>query len=144
MSYTTLDKIVGQLSEQTVIQLTDDDGLNQIVTDRVDEAIADAEALIDGYCSGRYVVPFEPVPAIVAKCGLDIAIYNLYARRVETMPDVRQKNYDNALKLLGNISTGSVLLGATATQPAPDSSTATTGMVVTPGRKFSRITMDGY
>jgi phage gp36-like protein len=140
--YTTLDKITGQLSESTVIQLTDDEGLEVVNTARVDEAIANADAVIDGYCSGRYVVPFDPAPAIIAKCSLDMAIYNLYARRVETMPEVRDKSYANAIKLLVSIAKGEVLLnGSTTPPPAPD--TARSGMAITPVRQFSRDTLRG-
>lgn len=140
--YTALEKITGQLSEATVIQLTDDEQLDVVNSDRVDEAISSADAIIDGYCSGRYVVPFVPAPAIIAKCSLDMAIYNLYARRVETMPEVRDKNYNNAIKLLQSIAKGEVLLnGSTTPPPAPD--TARSGMTITQPRQFSRDTMRG-
>lgn len=140
--YTALIKITGQLSDATVIQLTDDEQLDVINTERVDEAIANADAIIDGYCSGRYVVPFDPAPAIIAKCSLDMAIYNLYARRVETMPEVRDKNYNNAIKLLQSIAKGEVLLGGTSTPP-PAAATINSGMTVAPPRQFSRDTLRG-
>lgn len=140
--YTTLIKITGQLSDATVIQLTDDEQLEVINAERVDEAIANADAVIDGYCSGRYVVPFDPAPPIIAKCSLDMAIYNLYARRVETMPEVRDKNYNNAIKLLEAIASGKVMLNGTSTPP-PAAATVNTGMTVTPPRRFSRDTLRG-
>ena len=140
--YTSLDKITGQISENIVIQLTDDEGLDIVNSDRVDEAIANADAVIDGYCSGRYVVPFAPAPAIIAKCSLDMAIYNLYARRVETMPDVRDKNNTNAIKLLASIAKGEVLLNGTATPP-PSPATARSGMTTTQPRQFTRDTLRG-
>lgn len=140
--YTALEKITGQLSETTVIQLTDDEQLDVVNSDRVDEAISSADAIIDGYCSGRYVVPFAPAPAIIAKCSLDMAIYNLYARRVETMPEVRDKNYANAIKLLQSIAKGEVLLnGSTTPPPAPDK--ARSGMTTAQPRQFTRDTMRG-
>ncbi|MDA8428935.1 MAG: DUF1320 domain-containing protein [Geobacteraceae bacterium] len=166
--YTTLEKIIGQISTVTVLQLSDDSDA-AIVTDEmleaaaaggdltgytadgqaaiavclvnINEAIANADAVIDGYSSGRYVVPFNPVPAIIAKCSLDIAIYNLYARRVETMPEVRDKNYVNTLKLLQSISKGDVNLGATATAPASDS--ARNATAVSQPRQFTRDTLRG-
>ena len=139
--YTALDNITGQISEATLIQLTDDEGIEIVNTDRVDAAIADADALIDGYCSSRYVVPFNPVPAIIAKCSLDIAVYNLYARRVETMPEVRDKNYANAIKLLQSISKGDVSLGASTM--APKSEPARTAAATSNTRQFTRDTLKG-
>lgn len=142
MPYTTLDNIVNQISEARVIELTDDFQSEAVDGDRVDEAIANADAVIDGYCAARYVVPFNPVPPIIAKCALDMAIYNLYARRVETMPDVRDKNNTNAIKLLTQISKGEVLLnGSTTPPPSPD--TARSGMTTTQPRQFTRNTLRG-
>lgn len=165
--YTTLEKIIGQITAATVLQLADDAAIvttNMLevaasggdlsgytpdeqaaiaaVLVNVDEAIASADAIIDGYCSSRYVVPFDPVPAIIAKCSLDMAIYNLYARRVETMPEVRDKNYANAIKLLQSISKGDVNLGATATQPAAEP--ARSAAAVSQPRQFTRDTMRGF
>lgn len=142
MAYTALDNIVNQISENTVIQLTDDYQSEAVDGDRVSEAIANADAVIDGYCAGRYVVPFNPVPAIIAKCALDMAIYNLYARRVETMPEVRDKNYANAIKLLSSIAKGEVLLNGTTTPP-PSPTTARSGMTTTQPRQFTRDILRG-
>jgi len=141
MAYTALDNIVNQISENTVIQLTDDYQSEAVDGERVDEAIANADAIIDGYCSTRYVVPFNPVPAIIAKCALDIAIYNLYARRVEVMPEVRDKNYNNAIKLLQAISKGDVNLGATVT--APKAEATRTAAASSQPRQFTRDTLRG-
>ena len=43
---------------------------------------------------------------------MDIAVYNLYARRHDSMPDVRDKRYDNAVKFLGKVAAGTITLGA--------------------------------
>lgn len=142
MPYTALENITSQLSEATVIQLTDDEDLNLVNSDRVDEAIVNADAVVDGYCSTRYVVPFNPVPAIIAKCSLDMAIYNLYARRVETMPDVRDKNNANALKMLQSISKGDVMLGGSAVPPPAQEQSRSASFVTQP-RQLSRDTMRG-
>lgn len=141
MPYTALDNIISQISEATLIQLTDDNGQEIVNTDHVDDAITNADAVIDGYCSGRYVVPFNPVPAIIAKCSLDIAIYNLYARRVETMPELRKDSYTNAIKMLASISRGDVMLGSTTVAPAPDSNRTAAASSQT--RQFTRDTLRG-
>lgn len=140
--YTALDNINGQITEQTVIQLTDDEGLGVVHTGRVDEAIVAADAVIDGYCSSRYVVPFNPVPAIIAKCSLDMAIYNLYSRRVEVMPEVRDKNNSAALKLLAAIAKGDVALGGALTPAAP-AATNRAPEITSNSRQFTRDKMRG-
>ena len=112
--YCALSDILKQIPEEVILQLTDDANMGVVNQEVVDEAIANAGAVIDGYCSARYTIPFATVPAIIKPIAVDLAVYNLYARRVETMPDVREANQKNAIKLLSDISRGTIRLGAEA------------------------------
>lgn len=141
--YTSLENITGQISESRVIELTDDEQLDVVNSDRVNEAIVSADAIIDGYCSARYIVPFNPVPAIIAKYSLDMAIYNLYSRRVETMPEVRDKNNTLAINGLKAIAKGEITLGSTAVV-APTTAANTPAVVRTNDRLFTSAKMDSY
>lgn len=141
--YTSLENITGQISESRVIELTDDEQLDVVNSDRVNEAIVSADAIIDGYCSARYIVPFNPVPAIIAKYSLDMAIYNLYSRRVETMPEVRDKNNTLAINGLKAIAKGEITLGSTAVV-APTTAANTPAVVHTNSRIFTSTKMDLY
>lgn len=143
MAYSSLDDIKKLLPEETLIQLTDDEGLGVVNQTRVDEAIAQADAEIDSYCGGRYTVPFSAVPDIAKKMSVDIAIYNLYSRRVEQMPEVRAERYKNAIRQLEGISKGTISLGI---DPAPTASTdgrAETN-TETDERIFSRDKLEGF
>jgi phage gp36-like protein len=139
--YCTLDDIKKQIPEETILQLTDDAGLGEIDQVIVDEAITNACAIIDGYCSSRYLIPFAVVPAIIKPVAVDLAVYNLYARRVETMPEVRAANQKNAIKLLVDISQGRIQFGAQAATSAvqPQQSPSITSSP----RLFSRDKMRG-
>lgn len=117
MAYCTLTDIVKLISQATVIQLTDDENAASVNQPRVDEAIAQADAEINTYCSNRYVVPFTPVPDIIRKLSVDIAIYNLYSRRVEVVPETRSERYKNAIRELADIAKGLISVGTTQ-QPA--------------------------
>ncbi|MBV6343462.1 DUF1320 domain-containing protein, partial [Candidatus Magnetobacterium casense] len=64
MPYSTLADIKKLIPEDSVIQLTDDEGLGVTNQTRIDEAIAGADGEIDSYCGSRYTVPFSPVPDI--------------------------------------------------------------------------------
>lgn len=141
MPYSTLEDILALLPEQTVINLTDDSGAGEIGQDKVAAAIADADAEIDGYCATRYTVPFDPVPAVIRKCSADLAIYNLYSRYAESVPETRKDRYKNCLKLLENISRGVVTVGETAAPP-PLSTGA--GKASAPERIFSPEKMETY
>lgn len=46
----------------------------------IEEAIADADAEINGYLCKRYPVPLTSVPDMITKLSKDIAIYNLMSR----------------------------------------------------------------
>lgn len=139
-AYCTLDDLVKLLPEDILVQLTDDDNLGVIDTGRIGEAIATAGAEIDGWCAPRYVVPFtEPVPALIKKCAIDVAIYNLYSRRVETIPETRATRYKEAMRLLKDIATGNVALG-TAEIPAARTEGVLT--VVAPDRLFPHDLLD--
>jgi len=123
MSYSVQDDILEQISEAELIDLTDDEGAGSVDTSAVARAIADADAEIDGYCATRYTVPFLPVPVMIRKLSVDIAIYNLYSRRGKGMGDIvpedREKRYNNAIRFLRDVSKGLISLGADA--PAQDS-----------------------
>lgn len=114
--YSQLSDLQNVLQNDTLIALTDDEGLGAVNTDRVNECILEGDSLIDGYCGARYVVPFNPVPVTVRMLSVALAIHNLYARRVEEVPAVHADRYKDALARLKDISNGAMTLGV---QPAP-------------------------
>ena len=120
MAYSTLTDMEQLIPEETLTQITDDEGAGEIDEDRITEAIATADAEIDSYCAARYTVPFTVVPTIVKKLSIDMAIYNLYSRRVEEIPATRADRYKNAIRLLEGIAKGTITLGV---DPAPTGST---------------------
>ncbi|MBI5410169.1 MAG: DUF1320 domain-containing protein [Nitrospirae bacterium] len=111
MPYCTLTDIKKLIPEVTVIQLTDDEDTGAVVTSRVDEAIAQADAEIDSHCRKKYSVPFSPIPDIVRKWSVDISIYNLYSRRVEELPATRADRYKNTIRQLEGVDKGSTSIG---------------------------------
>lgn len=122
MSYSTLTDILKLIPEAAIIQLTDDEDTGSVVTARVDEAIAQADAEIDSYCGGRYKVPFATVPDICKKISVDIAIYNLYSRKAEEIPPTRAERYKNAIRQLEGIAKGMISIGEDPEPEAPTQS----------------------
>jgi len=142
MAYCTLENITNTVPEQTIINLTDDAAVGVIDPVKVDTAIADAEAEVDSYCATRYQVPFAVVPPIVRKITTDIAIYNLYSRCAETVPEIRETRYKSAIKLLENIAKGIVALGELPAPAAAPQSSVTLEVTSNP-RLFTRDTTRG-
>jgi phage gp36-like protein len=115
MAYSTQSDLEEQISQAELIELTDDAGGGSVDVSALTRAIADADAEIDSYCGGRYTMPFSPVPVIIRKLSVDIAVYNLFSRRaVLKIPEDRQKRYDNAIRFLRDVSKGLISLGADA------------------------------
>jgi len=149
MPYSLQTDLLEQISEDKLIQLTDDADAGEIDADVITRAIADADAEIDSYCGTRYELPFDPVPVMVRKLSVDIAVYNLYARR-KGVPDDRQKRYDNAIRFLRDVSLGKATLGsdepADDTDSGPEATTVKTDRVFTRGKTSdsSSGTLDNY
>lgn len=145
MAYSTQSDLLEQISEDELIELTDDAAAGVVDTDAVTRAIVDADAEIDGYCGKRHTVPFTTVPEIIRKLSVDLSIFNLYARRSHLeVPDSRQKRYDAAIRFLRDVARGIVSLGEDDPEGSPPDSNAPEMASTNPTRVFSRDTMSGF
>lgn len=112
MPYCTLTDIVKAIPEENLIQLTDDEGRGVMDNSKIEEAINYAEQLIDGYLRGRYSVPLNPVPELIRRLAVDLAVFFLYSRRFElNMPESMLERKRECIRLLEHIQQGKVLLG---------------------------------
>ena len=111
MDYCTIEDIETQTSTPTLIQLTSDDGQEEINRVVALEAILYSSTLIDGYLRGRYTLPLNthfPLRRILA---IDLSIYRLYSRRMRNeMPEVIETAYKNAISTLRDIQKGVITL----------------------------------
>lgn len=151
MAYCTLSDITKALDEATVIQLADDENLKPAAIDpgnpdhgaivaRIEEAIGTADAEIDGYCAGRYLVPLSPALAVVNKLSVELAIYYLYSRR--GVPEKIERRYDRAVARLKDIARGILSLGVT---PEPRASAAADSAEANVSdRVFTRDSLKGF
>lgn len=141
MAYCTLADLPAP--EEDLIQLTDDAGTGAPVAAIIDQFIAVADELVDGYLRGRYPLPLTPTPGIIKVCSADIALYRLYGRRAHVVaPKDLADRYKNALKILENIQKGSITLpGATSADVRPHPGAAS---FVSPARTFSRESLRDY
>jgi phage gp36-like protein len=143
MPYSTVEDLRKLLPEEVLIQLTDDEALEAVNTGRAQEAIQQADAVIDAYLGARYQVPLaEPVPELIKKLSVDMAIYHLYSRRTEEMPELRRQRYRDALKTLKDISQGLISLGAQ--EPNPSREDGPQVSTSEQDRTFTKDTLEGY
>ena len=80
MSYATLQQMIDRYGARMLVGLSDRGELatGEIDLDVVDRALADADALIDGYLAGRYAMPLASTPPLVVDIAQRITIWNLH------------------------------------------------------------------
>jgi phage gp36-like protein len=80
---------------------------------RIDEAIADADGLIDGYLAKRgYTLPLNPVHRLVTTWSRDITRYLLHKDRLTAESnDPIYRNYKDAIRSLEKVAAGTLSLG---------------------------------
>lgn len=117
MSYTSLSQLTDRFGEQMLLGLTDRATPPSGVIDAavVNRALADTDAVIDGYLAGRYVLPLAEVPPLVADLALAIAIYKLHTYEPDKKVDT---DYRDALAMLDRIGRGAVRLPVEGVEPA--------------------------
>lgn len=111
MDYCTIDDIETQTSTPTLIQLTSDDGQEEVDRVVAQEAILYSSTLIDGYLRGRYSLPLDAHFPLLRILAIDLSIHRLYTRRMrDEMPEVIENNYKNAIATLKDIQKGVISL----------------------------------
>ena len=141
MNYITLDDLAERPGARELAQVATKEGVRAVATDlmeatlrgadrsawepdlvavaddalqRIQDAVTEAESLIDGYLAKRgYPLPLSPVPKLVTGWARDIARYLLHKDRggkEDNDPIVR--NYKDAVKFLGLVAEGKFSLGA--------------------------------
>lgn len=98
----------------------------------INQAIDDAQSVIDGYLSGRYGTPMATPPAAVKRLACDIARYFLFDDHAS---ETVQKRYDASISYLRDVSAGKVSLGAVVEDSRP---TGGSVEIVTGGKVFGR------
>lgn len=91
-AYASLSDVQDHWGTQNVAAWSDLGGNNTLDSDRVDRAIANAEADInDRFRGSRYTVPFAPVPTAVAEWAAKLAGVRLYQQRGIRDTDVEDR-----------------------------------------------------
>lgn len=87
----------------------------------VDRALADADAEVDSYLTGRYALPLSPVPGNIARLAAAIARYRLLG---DAVTEIARKDYEDARAWLRDVAAGRVQIeGATPIAAAAPAAT---------------------
>ncbi|HQS08723.1 MAG: hypothetical protein B7Y12_02160 [Rhizobiales bacterium 24-66-13] len=140
--YATVDDMVTRFGTTELAQLTDRVNKPASAVDAavVTRALADADALIDGYIAKVYRLPLSQVPEILAKYAADIARYYLHGKAAEKDGPILRA-YDQALTWLRDVSRGLVQIDVGGT--APEQPAGGTIQASGPDRLFTRDSLRG-
>lgn len=142
--YCTLDDLLAECPEETLVQLTDDEGAGTIDTARIATALQSAATIVDSYIPTKYRTdlgqPGAPIPPLLIELTRDIALYKLYIRRAAP-PERIEKTHSQAISTLKHIANGTIRL-----DQGEEPLAATSGAVVVrkPERLFGRDDMAGF
>ncbi|MDQ2084514.1 DUF1320 domain-containing protein [Xanthobacteraceae bacterium Astr-EGSB] len=121
MTYATQQQLVDRYGEDMLRKITDRSKPPAGAIDAavVARALADTDAVIDGYLLGRYQLPLAATPALLADLGAAIAIYKLHG---STAAEKIADDYNAAMRTLREIAQGIVRLGVAGVEPAASGS----------------------
>ncbi len=116
MTYATLDQLKDRFGTGMLVHLTDREEVPSGMVDPavVARALADTDAVIDGYLAARYQLPLGDTPALLADIAQIIAIWKLH--RFEPDPKIA-KDYEGALRSLRDVATGTIRLAIAGVEP---------------------------
>ncbi len=79
MAYATVQDMIGRFGETEMLRLSSVDGVLPDVVNPVpvEQAIGDADGIIDSYLRKRYRVPLAPVPRAIVNASCVLARYEL-------------------------------------------------------------------
>ena len=151
MAYCTVAEVLDMLKEDMLNVIIGDNYIEnederiQAITPIVEQAIADADAEIDGYLAKRYKVPFGKTPQVINKFAKDIALYNMVSRKGVDEND-REKTYltryNAAIAFLTKVAEGRISIGVSENN-TEDAARIGFSMSNSP-RLFSRGNMKGW
>lgn len=117
MSYATQPEMVDRFGTERLAQLTDraDPPMGVIDAAVLARALADTDALIDGYLAARYDLPLPAMPPLLRDLAAAIGLYKLY---VDVVPEKVREDHRDAIRTLQDIATGRVRLDIGGEEPA--------------------------
>ena len=152
MAYCTVAEVLDMLKEDMLNVIIGDNYIEnederiQAITPIVEQAIADADAEIDGYLAKRYKVPFAKTPQVINKFAKDIALIQHGLKEKEWMKTTGKKHtlpdYNAAIAFLTKVAEGRISIGVSENN-TEDAARIGFSMSNSP-RLFSRGSMKGW
>lgn len=116
MAYATVQDMIGRFGETEMLRLSSVDGLLPDVVNpvSVEQALADADGIIDSYLRKRYSVPLAPVPQVIARAACILARYDLSVGGDREPADQVKADRRDVVAWLTQLSNGTATLEGVA------------------------------
>ncbi len=110
MTYATLQDLIDRYGSDELekVAWVEGGGIDQT---KVNQALTDADALINSELENRYTTPLVTVPAVIVSRACEIARYLLHDERAN---EIVENRYKDAIKWLQRAGEGKVSLGISA------------------------------
>jgi phage gp36-like protein len=124
MAYATVTDMIGRFGETEMLRLSSVDGVlpETVNAAPVEQAIADADAIIDSYLRKRHAVPLAPVPQALTRASCILARYDLSVGGDREPATQVKDDRKDIIAWLTQIANGTVTLEGVSTPIAPSSS----------------------
>ena len=137
MAYATQQDIVDRYGDDALYVAADRNNDDAIDTAAVARALNDATDEINAYIGKRYVLPLNPVPTVLTRLCVDIALYRLSTGTALT--EEKRTRYTDCINLLKGIGNGDADLGIA--DGSSDPTSVGDAELISNDRQFSRGTM---
>ena len=119
MAYSTVAEMIKLLPENMLITLSSDEaGATEVDQVNIDEAIDEADRVIDSYINAVTTLPLTTVPPLVTNLSTKMAIWNLHLRKYFNNEQWRRE-YEDCLKLLLQINQNKLSIFSDGSGTAP-------------------------
>ncbi len=104
--YATVDDMIARFGETQIIRLSkpEDRTADAVDETKVNTALADATAIINGYVRGRYLVPIAAPPAEIVRATCTLARYDLAQGENTDPSDEMSKTRKDVISWLESIA----------------------------------------
>lgn len=117
MPYATVQDMIGRFGRIEMLRLSSVDGVlpDEVAPAPVEQAIADADAIIDSYLRKRYRVPLAPVRQVITRASCVLARYELSVGGDREPSEQVKNDRKDTVAWLTQLANGTVTLEDAAT-----------------------------
>jgi phage gp36-like protein len=144
--YATVTDMIARFGETQIIRLSqpEDRTAETVDEEKVNIALADASAVIDGYIRGRYFVPIVAPPAEIVRAACILARYDLSDTERSSPTEEMSKGRADVIKWLESISKELVHLDVPRALVTGTDQVGSGPRISDRGRVFSQDTLRGF